>query len=299
MKPTHSLLGLLLALLPAVNVLAAQSAQDPDISVTPVVRQFPVTVIGTPSTPAVFTITNRSSGSLSLGTIEMAGTNPTEFEIASTDCPAALTAGADCTVSVDFKPASTGTKSAYLRIPFGSSAKILSAFLTNSAGAVAEAQERMPPVLSAVNIPETMTAGTLYDLSWTLEGYNDSYTSYAVMFDCTGISDGSCGNAYGDTTRFAESTVLDPTTTTAGNWQYSGVTSKAFTYHWSFNPDTRSGGAPFAVTPGTDVVVRFYLKSNIDTARGSASVSLLIPGNQASSYYDTAGRRIVKKIKAP
>ena len=285
---------------PAALAVPPQSAQDSQISITPAVRQFPVTVLGTDSTPARFTVTNLTGAALNITGVTLSGTNPTEFHIIDDGCTGTLAGNGSCSITVSFKPASQGTKSALLQVASSATATpTLTAFLTNSAGAEAEARERMPPVLSAVAIPDTMTAGTGYDLSWTLEGYNDTYTSYAVLFDCTGVSDGSCGDDYSDPTNFAESPVLTPTATTSGNWQYQGVASKAFTYHWSYTPTTRRGGAPFAASPGTDVVVRFYVKSDIDGARGNASVSLLIPGNQATSYYDTAGRRILKKIALP
>jgi hypothetical protein len=44
------------------------------------------------------------------------------------------------------------------------------------------------------------------------------------------------------------------------------------------------------------VVVRFYRKNEVDIPRNNSSMSLLIPGKLSDVYYDTAGRRIVKKI---
>jgi len=291
---------ILMTLLAAAAAHAADSAQDTVIAVSPVVRQFPVTALTTESAPAAFTVANLSGLAINIDSVTLAGTNPGDFRIIPGGCSGSLAAAGSCTVSVSFKPTSQGTKSALLQIASSSATTpTLTAYLTNSAAAVVEASQRMPAVLAAVTIPETMTAGSNYPLSWTIEGYDDSYKSYAVMFDCTGIVDGSCGNSYGDGTRFAESAELDPTTTTAGNWSYSGVTTKKFTYNWSFTPSTRSGLAAFAADPGTEVVVRFYLKSAGGAARGSDGVSLLIPVNQPPVYYDTAGRRITKHIKAP
>lgn len=295
----HLIPGILITLLSAGAALAngGSSAQDSDIAVTPVVRQFPVTIIGDSSAPAGFTVTNLSAGPLAIGSIDLAGLNADNFDITGNSCPASLAAGASCIVSVSFTPTDKGTKSALLRIASGSAqTPTLTAYLTNSVGAAVEARQRMPAVLSGVDIPPAMTVNTSYDISWTLEGYDASYQAYAVLFDCTGINDGSCGNSYSDPTRFAESAELTPTTTVPGNWSYGGVTATAFTYHWNFTPVAGSGGNPFATSPGTDVVVRFYQKSDIDAARNNSGVSLLIPGNQLASYYDTAGRRILIKI---
>ena len=294
--------AIILTCLAAGTALAGggTSSQDPQITVNPVVRQFPVTIIGDNSAPADFTVTNLSAGPLSINTIDITGVNADNFDIMAHDCPATLGAGSSCTISTSFTPLGKGTKSALLLIQTSSNlTPNLSAYLTNSAGAAAEAQQRMPPVLTSVTIPDTMDSGVSYDLTWDLEGYDSGYKSYAVIFDCTGIIDGSCGNSYGDASKIAESSELTPTATTSGDWSYSGVTAKKFTYVWHFTPTTRSGGAAYATDPGTDVVIRFYQKSDIDTLRNNNGVSLLIPGNGGLNYYDNAGRRIVKKIRTP
>lgn len=298
MKTACSLLCLILTLLAAAPVFAVNSAQDSQIAITPVVRQFPVTVLGTDSTPAVFIVSNLTGSALNIAGVTLAGANPTEFDLISDGCSGTLAANGTCTITVSFEPASHGSKSAFLQVASSATnTPILTAYLTNSSAALTEAQQRMPATLASVSIADPMTAGSNYDIGWSIEGYDDSYKSYAVMFDCTGIVDGSCGNSYGDDTRFAESALLDPVATAPGNWGYGGVTTRKFTYKWNFTPTTRSGGAAFAAGPGTDVVVRFYLKSNTDAAREYASVSLLIPGNQGINYYDTAGRRAQIKIQ--
>jgi hypothetical protein len=301
MKPAPSLLCLIASLLTAAPALAVNVVQDSQIAITPVMRQFPVTALGTASAPADFTVSNLTGSALNISGVALSGVNPTEFEITTNGCSGTLAASGSCTVSVSFKPATQGTKSALLQVSSSSTdTPTLSAYLTNSAAPSAEAQQRMPPILASVTIADPMTTGTSYDISWSLEGYDSTYQSYAVLFDCTGIADGSCGNSYTDLTRFAESPLLAPSATASGNWSYGGVTSKKFTYHWNYTPSTRSGGAEFAPAPGSDIVVRFYQKSDIDIERNNSSVSLLIPGNQGTTYYDTAGRRILVKIqKAP
>lgn len=297
-------MGLML-LISATPAFAVDAVQDPDISVTPVVIQFPITTLGTSSTPALFTITNHSASALSLGTLSLSGVNPTEFTLGTTDCSASLGALASCTVAVSFSPSSgtagKGTKSAALLIPYGSG-KSLTAFLTNGTSPAVEAQRRMPAVLADVSIPETMTGGIAYPLTWTLEGYDDAYTSIAVLFDCTGAAAGTCGNTYSDTTKFAESAPFTQTVGTRGKVSYSGVVTKQFAFSWSYTiPANRTwaGGAPWGASPGTNIVVRFYQISDVDAARNNTNVSLLIPGNQAARYYDTAGRRILKSVVAP
>jgi hypothetical protein len=162
----------------------------------------------------------------------------------------------------------------------------------------------MPPVLTGFEVLDSTSTGHTgdlvanqsYTLTWSLEGYHSDYTSNLVLFDCTGINDGTCGDSYGDATRFAESGNQEPASVAAGSWQFGGVVTQRFTYTWSFTvPLKRENGSDWP-TGGTDIVVRFYNKSEVDQERNKGSVSLLVPGNLASEYYDTTGRRIVKRI---
>ena len=289
---------------------AATSAQDPDLSVDPVTRLFPATAVGVYSAPLTFTITNKNgTETRQLRNLTLSGPNADQFTVQNDNCSGTVLSAnsGTCTVAVRLYPSESGTKSANLLIPFlrSSATTTLTAFVTNYEAPKDQAQRRMPPVLAAVSIEnilssgqtDTLYSGQTYSITWSLEGYHEDYSSMAVLFDCTGISDGSCGANYDDATKFAESGALSPGTAVTGKWSYSGVGDKRFSYTWKFVvPATRPGGGAWA-GGGTDVVVRFYSKDDVDQARASSSVSLLIPGNQASRYYDTAGRRILKAIK--
>src|SRR5512133_3571534 len=220
-------MGLFILLLPVASI-AADALQDPDISVQPVVAQFPVTMLGGSSKPVPFIITNHSAGILPLASMALGGVNPTEFTMGASSCTATLAPGASCTVEVSFSPAGRGSKNANLLIPYGSS-KTLTAFLTNTTSAVVEAQRRLAPVLSSIVIPDSLVPGSTYTLTWSLEGYDSNNMTNIMLFDCTGISDGSCGNNYTDSSKFAESTpIAASSAASAGNWTYSGVRTKLF-----------------------------------------------------------------------
>ncbi len=287
--------GLLLALLSGPGIAAAaSSAQDSDLTVAPVVRVFPATTPGNDSATLAFTVTNHNattSRTLSAPTLD--GPTPVDFSIVSENCTGALAPGNSCTISVKFHPTAQGAKWARLLI---GSTPTLAAFVTNSEAVADEALRRIPPVLTAVSIPETMTAGNSYGLTWSLEGYGSGYLTRIVLFDCTGISDGSCGDYYGDSTRFYDSGNLPAGSTGPGNWEYNGITDLTYNYSLTFKvPTKRADGSNWA-TGGTDVVVRFFVKDDIDAARNNPTISLVIPGNLSGAYYDKSGRRIVKKI---
>jgi hypothetical protein len=257
----------------------------------------------------VFTVTNHNeTETRQLGDLRLSGPpdETLEFELGTDNCSGEILDAKggshnSCTVEVKFRPTSRGTKWANLLIPSNDDeTQTLAAFVSNHEATHTQCCRRMPPVLARVDVPETMQANHTYTLTWSQEGYHDNYTSNIALFDCTGISNNTCGDNYDDATRFAQSGNIEPTPPVLpGNWQFSGVRTKLFNYEWNFTvPATRTWatGNPPWDSEGTEIVVRFYRKNDCDMARNNSSMSLLIPGNQSDVYYDKAGRRIVKQI---
>ena len=131
-----------------------------------------------------------------------------------------------------------------------------------------------------------MNTGQTYQLTWSLLGYDDNYLSNVAFFNCSGITNGSCGDSL--SSNFNASGYLQPDSVQAGDWNYNGVISRKFNYSYTFT-------AP-VIAQDTDVVIRFYNKSQADADSGNSGISTLIPGNLSSTYYDQAGRRILKHI---
>jgi hypothetical protein len=71
--------------------------------------------VNTTSPSQTVTVTNTGLGLLPIGTITRSGTNKYQFAI-SHNCPSYVAVGGRCTVTVRFKPASVGPKSAYLTV---------------------------------------------------------------------------------------------------------------------------------------------------------------------------------------
>lgn len=182
--------------------------------------------------------------------------------------------------------------SAALLIPSSAAGTpILTAFVTTNESAANEAPRRLPPVLSVVSIPATVTANTSTTITWSALGYDSSYLTNMVVFNCAGISDGSCGDSYGDASRVYASGNLTPVSSEPGNWTFNGVTSTQFNYSHTFTVP--------AVAEATDFVIRIYDKSQGDSDAVKGTLSLLIPGGLPGIIYyasDTSGRRIVKSI---
>jgi len=279
----------------AATCFAANSAQDADISVDPVIHLFPTTALNTDSVSKVFTVKNKNASTvLNVGTLSFGAPHADQYIMYADTCSnAALAAnGGTCTVSVKYHPTRSGSMSATLLIPSSAvETPTLTAFVTTNESAANEATRRLPPVLSAVSIPATVTSNTSTTITWSALGYDSSYQTNLVIFNCAGIVDGSCGNSYGDANRVYASGSLTPVSSGPGNWTFNSVTSTQFNYSHTFTTP--------AVAEATDFVIRFYDKSQGDSDAVKGTLSLLIPGGLPGiTYYasDTSGRRIVKSI---
>lgn len=262
---------------------------DAQLSVTPSDYLFGVVTLGdcTASKAVPFTVTNNGSSARTLGTLAIAGVNSDQFTLSPDSCSGqTVAASGTCSATVTFCPTSIGSKGAMLNIPLaGVATPVLTALLHNNESTDEEARRRVPPVIYTLGSNfASMTKNVEYTLTWSLLGYDDSYQSLIAFFDCTGISDGSCGDSYGS--KFAASAYLAPVSTEAGAWTYNGIVSDKFNYSYTLT----------APATAKDIVVRFYSRSVADAASGKSGLSTLIPGNQSTTYYDQAGRRILIHI---
>ena len=85
------------------------------ISITPEGLVFGSQTLSTASTAQASVLTNRSNAALSVTSITITGTNSGDFAQANT-CGAAVAAGANCTISVTFRPTGTGSRTASVNI---------------------------------------------------------------------------------------------------------------------------------------------------------------------------------------
>lgn len=77
------------------------------------------------------TVKNTSTAALPIVAVALAGSNPGHYT-RTNNCPAQLSAGASCAVSVRFKPTSTGNKPATLVVTLGNGGVAKSVALTGT-----------------------------------------------------------------------------------------------------------------------------------------------------------------------
>ena len=72
--------------------------------------------VGVVSAAKTVTLTNTGSGALVVSSLKLGGADPTDFVATSTACPGTLAPGADCSISITFKPPVAAARSATLTI---------------------------------------------------------------------------------------------------------------------------------------------------------------------------------------
>ena len=100
---------------PQKVTLTGTGTAVPSVKLSATSIAFPTTTHGTTSSAVAVTLTNGGTSTLTLDSITLTGTNPTDFEEVNT-CGATLAPAANCVVYVAFKPAAAAAYKATLSI---------------------------------------------------------------------------------------------------------------------------------------------------------------------------------------
>ncbi len=95
-------------------VIRDTANQPPVVSLSPTSLNFGSQQVGTTSAAQTVTLTNTGGSTLNFSSVTITGTNSSDFTDAT--CGTSLAAGANCTLSVTFKPTATGPRNAFLTI---------------------------------------------------------------------------------------------------------------------------------------------------------------------------------------
>jgi hypothetical protein len=85
------------------------------VSVSPINMEFAAQTVGTSSKAQTVLVTNDQTTTLTINSVTVGGADPNDFP-AKSACGSSQKAGFECTISVTFKPAATGTRTATLNI---------------------------------------------------------------------------------------------------------------------------------------------------------------------------------------
>ena len=95
------------------------------VSVSPLNMKYAAQKVGTSGKAQTVVVTNDEKASLSISKAALGGTDPGDF-VLKNGCGSSLLTGADCTLTVTFKPTATGTRTATLSITDGAGTQTVS-----------------------------------------------------------------------------------------------------------------------------------------------------------------------------
>jgi hypothetical protein len=101
-----------------------QNSTQP-VSVSPLAMTFAAEVVGSTSKAQTVVFTNDESASLTIGKVALGGTDSGDF-ILKNGCGSSLLSGANCTLTVTFKPTASGTRTATVAITDGAGTQTVS-----------------------------------------------------------------------------------------------------------------------------------------------------------------------------
>jgi hypothetical protein len=98
-----------------INTIQLNGTGYTTATLTPASLSYATTSVGATSAAQTATLTNTGKAAMTISSIAFSGTNATSFSDTTT-CGTTLAIGASCTISVTFKPASTGALTATLTV---------------------------------------------------------------------------------------------------------------------------------------------------------------------------------------
>ena len=141
-----------------VNAWAASVKTAPAVTLNPTSLTFASTAVGSTTSAQTITVKNTGTATLTLTSETITGTNASSFVKSATTCGSSLAVNASCTVSVEFKPATTGALSASLSIADNASGSPQTAALKGTGAAAAANSISLSPTSMA--FPNTVVGAT-------------------------------------------------------------------------------------------------------------------------------------------
>ena len=144
----------------AWNLVKSFNSNLPVVGFTSNSLKFSSQTLSTTSAQQTVTVTNNGTATLTIGTVTLTGTNPSDFAISSDACSGAnLAANGTCVVGVEFTPLAAGSLSASLSFPDNAS---------NSPQTVSLAGTGVPvPSLTKLSPASAAAGGTGFTLTVT------------------------------------------------------------------------------------------------------------------------------------
>jgi len=117
-----------------VSLSGTGTSTAPAVSLSPASLAFGSLSVGIASTAQTTTLTNSGNAALNVTSIAVSGTNASDFA-ETNNCGSSVAAGANCTISVTFKPTTAGTRTASVTLTDNASGSPQTVSLTGTGAA--------------------------------------------------------------------------------------------------------------------------------------------------------------------
>jgi trimeric autotransporter adhesin len=243
----------------------------PTASLAPGTLGFGSINVGATATAQTLTLSNTGNAVLNISGITIGGANPADFA-ETTTCGATLAAGANCTISVTFTPASAASFTATVSVADNASESPQTATLTGAG--------TTPPAPIASLAPSTLTfAGTVVGATTTAQTLTLSNTGNAVL-SISGITiAGANPSDFAETTTCGETLEADASCTISVTFTPSSIASFAATVSVA---DNASGSPQTAALSGAGVAAPDFTVS-------ASPQTQTVSGGSVATYSITVG----------
>jgi hypothetical protein len=143
----------------AVTLTGTGTSSGPTASLSPASLIFASQAVGATSAAQTVTLNNTGNSALSITSIALAGTNPGDFA-QTNNCGSSVAAGANCTISVTFTAAASGTRTAALALTDNATGSPQSVSLSGTAGSTGAVASLSPSSLTFGNGPVAVTSSS-------------------------------------------------------------------------------------------------------------------------------------------
>jgi len=168
---------------PQVQQTATVNPALPIASLSPTTLAFPNTAAGSTASALTTTLSNTGNATLTGIAISIGGTNASDFSQTATTCGTTLEAGATCTISVNFTPASVASFTATLSVTDNAAGSPQTVALTGT-GTVPNYTVVSP------TLPQTVLPGGSATFTINVNPINGNYTG-VVTLTATGLPPGA------------------------------------------------------------------------------------------------------------
>ena len=246
-------------------------------SLSPTSVTFANQAVGATSTAQTITLSNTGSSALTISSLTLTGTNPGDFTQTNT-CGSSVAAGANCTVSVTFKPAASGTRTAAVTLTDNASGSPQAVSLSGTGTAAAASLSPTSLTFASQAVGATSAAQTI---TLTNSG-NAALTVTSIALAGTNPTDFAQSNNCGSSVAAGANCAISVTFTPAASGSFTAAIT--LTDNATGSPQTVSlsgtGGSTSAVASLSATSMAFGSEP-VDMTSSSQVVTLNNTGSAA------------------